>query len=60
MSVLVSQAEGLKAEGVGLPPPPKPAQVLPKHIDQHNGRDPAPADLPRHRQSEYYIVQRWE
>uniref|UniRef100_A0A8C1L391 Protein GOLM2 n=1 Tax=Cyprinus carpio TaxID=7962 RepID=A0A8C1L391_CYPCA len=47
-------AEGLKAEGVGLPPPPKPAQVLPKHIDQHNGRDPAPADLPRHRQSRFF------
>lgn len=45
-------AEGLKAEGVGLPPPPNPAHVLPKHIDQHNGRDPAPADLPRHRQND--------
>uniref|UniRef100_A0A672QPD7 Protein GOLM2 n=1 Tax=Sinocyclocheilus grahami TaxID=75366 RepID=A0A672QPD7_SINGR len=43
-------AEGLKAEGVGLPPPPNPAQVLSKHIDQHNGRDPAPVVLPRHRQ----------
>ncbi|XP_043099535.1 protein GOLM2 isoform X1 [Puntigrus tetrazona] len=47
-------AEGLKAEGVGLPPPPNPAQVLPKHIDQHIGKDPAPADLPRHRQSRFF------
>lgn len=45
-------AEGLKAEGVGLPPPPNPAQVHPKHIDQHKGRDPALADLPRHRQND--------
>uniref|UniRef100_A0A673LNN5 Protein GOLM2 n=1 Tax=Sinocyclocheilus rhinocerous TaxID=307959 RepID=A0A673LNN5_9TELE len=52
VSVLVSLAEGLKAEGVGLPPPPNPAQVLSKHIDQHNGRDPAPAVLPRHRQND--------
>ncbi|XP_016421576.1 protein CASC4-like [Sinocyclocheilus rhinocerous] len=54
VSVLVSLAEGLKAEGVGLPPPPNPAQVLSKHIDQHNGRDPAPAVLPRHRQSRFF------
>ncbi|XP_016140853.1 protein CASC4 isoform X2 [Sinocyclocheilus grahami] len=45
-------AEGLKAEGVGLPPPPNPAQVLPKPIDPHNGRDHAPADIPRHRQND--------
>ncbi|XP_016427194.1 protein CASC4 isoform X1 [Sinocyclocheilus rhinocerous] len=47
-------AEGLKAEGVGLPPPPNPAQVLPKPIDPHNGRDHAPADIPRHRQSRFF------
>ncbi|XP_052417600.1 protein GOLM2 isoform X1 [Carassius gibelio] len=47
-------AEGLKAEGVGLPPPPKPAPGLPKHIDQHKARDLAPADLPRHRQSRFF------
>lgn len=46
-------AEGLKAEGVGIPPPPNPAQVLPKPIDPHNGREPVHADPPRHRQSEY-------
>ncbi|XP_059366794.1 protein GOLM2-like isoform X2 [Carassius carassius] len=45
-------AEGLKAEGVGLPPPPNPAQVLPKPIDPHNGRDHVPADLPRPRQND--------
>ncbi|XP_052457890.1 protein GOLM2 isoform X1 [Carassius gibelio] len=47
-------AEGLKAEGVGLHPPPNPAQVLPKPIDPHNGRDHVPADLPRHRQSRFF------
>uniref|UniRef100_A0A8C1QLU6 Protein GOLM2 n=1 Tax=Cyprinus carpio TaxID=7962 RepID=A0A8C1QLU6_CYPCA len=47
-------AEGLKADGVGIPPPPNPAQVLPKPIDPHNGRDHAPADLPRHRQSRFF------
>lgn len=45
-------AEGLKAEGVGLPPPPNPAQVLPKPIDPHNGREPVHADPPRHRQND--------
>ncbi|KAK7176472.1 hypothetical protein R3I93_000646 [Phoxinus phoxinus] len=45
-------AEGLKAEGVGLPPPPNPAQVLPKPIDLHNGREPVHADPPRHRQND--------
>ncbi|XP_055059450.2 protein GOLM2 isoform X2 [Misgurnus anguillicaudatus] len=44
--------EDFKAEGVGLPPPPNPAQVLPKPIDPHNGREPAPADPPRHRQND--------
>ncbi|KAI7790678.1 protein GOLM2 isoform X2 [Triplophysa rosa] len=44
--------EVLKAEGVGLPP--NPAQVLPKPIDPHNGRDPVPAELPRHRQSRFF------
>nr|XP_055059442.1 protein GOLM2 isoform X1 [Misgurnus anguillicaudatus] len=46
--------EDFKAEGVGLPPPPNPAQVLPKPIDPHNGREPAPADPPRHRQSRFF------
>ncbi|XP_039522814.1 protein GOLM2 isoform X1 [Pimephales promelas] len=47
-------AEGLKAEGVVLPPPPNPAQVLPKPIDLHNGREPVHADPPRHRQSRFF------
>ncbi|XP_051502978.1 protein GOLM2-like isoform X2 [Myxocyprinus asiaticus] len=44
--------EGLKAEGVGLPAPPNPAQVLPKPIDPHNGRDPVLAEPLRHRQND--------
>ncbi|XP_051502970.1 protein GOLM2-like isoform X1 [Myxocyprinus asiaticus] len=46
--------EGLKAEGVGLPAPPNPAQVLPKPIDPHNGRDPVLAEPLRHRQSRFF------
>ncbi|XP_005168998.1 protein GOLM2 isoform X1 [Danio rerio] len=47
-------AEGLKAEGVGIPPPPNPVQVHAKPIDPHNGRDPVAADPPRHRQSRFF------
>ncbi|TRY53899.1 hypothetical protein DNTS_026475 [Danionella cerebrum] len=47
-------ADGLKVEGIGLPPPPNPVQVLPKPIDPRNPRDAVPADLPRHRQSRFF------
>ncbi|KAI1904332.1 hypothetical protein AGOR_G00004570 [Albula goreensis] len=48
------KAEGQEMKGVGLPPAPNPAQVLPNPMETRRAREPMPADLPRHRQSRFF------
>ena len=49
--IVKAQAQAPEAKA-NLPIPPNPAQVLPNPIEPRHGRDPAPAEHPRHRQSE--------
>ncbi|XP_012689904.1 protein GOLM2 isoform X2 [Clupea harengus] len=49
--IVKAQAQAPEAKA-NLPIPPNPAQVLPNPIEPRHGRDPAPAEHPRHRQND--------
>ncbi|KAJ8343503.1 hypothetical protein SKAU_G00308320 [Synaphobranchus kaupii] len=48
------KAEGQELKGVGQPPAPNPAHVLPNPMESRRARDPVPGDPPRHRQSRFF------
>ncbi|KAL4613380.1 protein CASC4 [Arapaima gigas] len=49
-----AKAEGHELRGLGLAPPPNPAQVLPNPIESNHDGEPQPAEPPRHRQSRFF------